>query len=126
MMKTPVRFLQCRMRSGRSKLALTLARPRVLDLVGHAVFPAAPARGHAVGRPFEHGLDLMQQPLLDLEQLGDFPGPRLLWPGSDGATIRRLEGARLAGRMIERRERQHDAALLIDDDIAAIANAIDE
>src|SRR5438045_1020248 len=71
-----------------------LLRPVVLDLVGHAVLPAAPARRHAIGRALEHSLDLVQQSLLDLEELSDFPRPRLLRPSRNRAAVGRLELAR--------------------------------
>src|SRR3954449_10377419 len=97
-----------------------LPRTCVLDFVRHAVFPAAPARRHPIGRTLQYGFDLMKQAFLNLEQLGNFPGPWLLRSGGDRAAIRRLERAGLAGGMIEEGEPEHEASLLVNDQVTTI------
>src|SRR5687767_7485756 len=102
------------------------ALPRPLNLVGHGIFPAAPAGPHPVRHPLENRFDLVELIPFDLEQLGNHPRPELRGPGGHVAARRRLERARRPGIVIEKRERDNEAALVVDGDIAAIADATDE
>src|SRR5215467_9579314 len=98
----------------------------VAGAVGQRVFPAAPARTHAVRRAVEDRLDPVDLSLFDLEHLGELPGPRRRRPGGDRPPVRRRVVARVAAHVIEEGEAEHQPALLVDGDITPIANARDE
>src|SRR6187551_3221858 len=98
----------------------------VAGLIRHPLFPGAPTCVHAIGRALQEGVDLGDQALLELEDLGDLPGVWLHRTGLHIATAGRLELACLAARMIEEAEGEHDAALLVDGHEATIADAVDE
>ena len=110
--------------SARPGLALAIARD-VLDLVGHPVFPRAPAGTFRTAARQER-LDLRELAVLEPEEFEDFPGPGLRGTGVDGPAVGGREVAGVAGGVVEERERDDDAALLIDGDVAAVADAGDE
>src|SRR6267142_362796 len=65
----------------------------------------------------------MDLSFLELEHLCKLPGPRRRRPGRDRAAVRRLVAARVAAHVIEEDEAEDEPALLVDGDVAPIANA---
>src|SRR6185369_2190198 len=98
----------------------------VLRTVRHAVLPAAPAREHSVRHAIEHRLDAVDLAALDLEHLCEVPGPGLRRAGGHVASVRRYEVARVAGRVVEEAESEHEAALLVHCDESPVADPRDE
>src|SRR4029077_3007066 len=91
-----------------------------------AVFPIAPAGGHAVGCALHDGFDLMNFSALNLEELGELPGPELRGAGGDLAAVGSFEIARVATGVIEKDEAENQAPLGIDGDEAAVTNPRNE
>src|SRR5690606_24905810 len=78
--------------------------PDVLDLLAAAHLVCAPARTYAVGSANEDRFDTADLVVLDLEQLAQLPGP-------------------VDRTVVEEGEREHDSALAVHGDEAAVADA---
>jgi hypothetical protein len=78
----------------------------LLDLFGPALFVGAPTRTDPVRPADEDGLHAADQVVLDFEQLAELPGP-------------------VDRPVVEKGEGENDAALAVDRDEAAIADAGD-
>src|SRR5580700_2802310 len=76
----------------------------VLNVLGHRLLISGPTRRRAERRLLEHGLDAADLALLNLEELAQLPRP-------------------VDVVMIEKGEREHDTALAVHGDKAAVANA---
>src|SRR5690349_6513588 len=93
-----------------------------LDPIRHRVGAAAPSRAHSVRRSRQHRFHLVKQALLRLERFGNFPRVGFLRSADDAAAIRRREVTILSGIVIEEAEGDDDATLLVDGDVAAVAD----
>src|SRR5690606_29243328 len=78
-----------------------------LNRLGHRLLVRAPSGRYAERRPVEHRLDPANQPVLDLEELGQLPRP-------------------VDPMMIEEREREDDASLAIHGDETPVADSRDD
>ena len=68
----------------------------------------------------------MDQPFAYLKRFGDLPGPGLTRTRADSPAAGCLKGARVAGRVIEEREHEHQPTLGVYGHIAPVADAGDE
>src|SRR5690606_34793334 len=89
------------------KTAIAFRSAHHLNRLGHSLLERAPAGVDAVRRAVEHGLDPADLAVLDLEDLGELPGP-------------------VQPVVVEEAEREDVAALAVDGDEAAIANPRDD
>src|ERR1039458_2296403 len=81
--------------------------------VGHGVLPATPAGAHAVRTAVQHGLNLVQLTVIDLEQFRKFKRPRDSRTDGNRTPVRSLEGVVLARSVVEKDERKHHAPLYV-------------
>jgi hypothetical protein len=100
--------------------------PLPLRLIGPGIFPAAPSRALPVGRLIQHGLDLVQLAVSNLENLCYLPGERRRGPSADGAAVGSLKVASVSRRVVEKNEAEDHSSFLVDHEIAAITNPRDE
>src|SRR3981189_1032659 len=85
----------------------------VACLIRHALLPGAPAGIHAEGAALQDRLDAVNLAALNLEELPEFPGPRLHRAGHDVPAVRGLEVPGVAALMIEERKGEDNAALFV-------------
>src|SRR5215468_10105650 len=87
-----------------SQLPGVLLLRGVAPLVGQAVFPAAPARVHAIRRLLQDGFDAADLPFFHPEHFGNLPGERTGWPTGNVAAVGCLIVSGVSRRMVEKRK----------------------